>query len=298
MTPASGRGQRAHRIPARLARRSDPTVRLQDFRRNDAERAGGGLEVGEVARHDRSQRGIENRGAETLVLAKLRQHLVRCAHEGFREGESHRCGDARLVRGIAIGVQEADGHGFHPLAAELLDHRPDRGLLRRHVIASEQVGALLDLAAQTAWNGWRRFRDADVVVVGLALAADLENVAHAVAGNQRGPGRLADDQRIRRDRGAMAEVGHRVGRDAGLLEEVGDAACDRFRWILRRRWRLVTERGAVRKTHQREVRERTADVDPQRESLCGHRQASVAPRVARSARVRPSCTTPSTTTTP
>ena len=49
------RGQGAHRIPAGLARRSDTSVRLQDLRRNDTERAGGGLEIGEVARHHRPQ---------------------------------------------------------------------------------------------------------------------------------------------------------------------------------------------------------------------------------------------------
>lgn len=216
----------------------------------------------QVARHLRSDRRVQHRGGQALVLAELGQHVGRHADVGIRHDLGHDLRRAALVRRIAVGMQEADGHR---LDAGL--RVPDRrlphlvfGKRRQHL--ARRIHAFIDFGAELARHGHRRLAHAVVVQVRARLAADFQHVAKPPRGDQPDPRALALDDEIGGHRRAMAHVRHLGGRDAALREHLADAGGDGLRRIVRRGGHLVEVHRAGVLVDHREVGKRAADVYP------------------------------------
>jgi hypothetical protein len=94
------------------------------------------------------------------------------------------------------------------------------------------------------------------------LAPDLDRVAKAARGDQRGPGALALDQGVGEQRGAVHHVRDRLGRYVGLAQHFHDAALDGGVRLLGRGQDLGDAQQRARLVDHDEVGEGAADVRP------------------------------------
>ena len=95
----------------------------------------------------------------------------------------------------------------------------------------------------------------------LPLTTDLENVPEAGGGDQRGRGHFAFDQRIGRDRSAVAEIVDVAWLGASFGENLIDAALHCQRRVGRGGGSLVKEHAPVTGTDQHKIGEGSSDVD-------------------------------------
>ena len=214
----------------------------------------------EVAAGRRAERGVDGGGRRALELAHLRRDLVRGDDEGVRQRVAQDLRHALLVRGIQEREQQADGHRLHTLAGE-----PARGALHALLIElAHHAGRphpLVDLDAQPALDHRRRRRLVQAIEAGPRLAAEEQQVAESLGGDERGAREPALEQRVGGDRRAVDEVRDLARLDAGSLEHLARG----------RHHALLLARGAEHlggdqpsgPTEHR-VGERAADVDAER----------------------------------
>jgi hypothetical protein len=199
-----------------------------------------------------------------LVFAEFGEHLVRGADEELGKSLPEHLHHRRLMLGPDVAVKKTDRYSLDRFALELGEHAFQRAKVRRNGRVGGEKDALVHFLAQMPRHQGRRLVQADVVVVRLPLAPDLQYVAEAAGGDERRFGGAARDHRIGGDRGTMAEVAHLRRLDAGLGEEPLHALHDgggEIRWARRG---LVEQRPPIRQADQRDVGERAADVDAKR----------------------------------
>jgi len=154
------------------------------------------LEIG--AAH-RSEVGVHDRRDGPLVLTELGRHLVRRRH--VETALTQDGGDGAFVRGIEIGVQQADGDGFRAVRN------------RRYVSERFQLGAVGREPARHAeaprprYEGLRPVRPL-VVERGPVLAADLDHVLQPGVRDQRHCRAASFQQRVGGHRGAVGQHRH------------------------------------------------------------------------------------------
>ena len=113
--------------PARDRRRHHAAARLEEMERRPDPGAGErGLEVREVPVGDRHHGRVQRRRRGPLVLPELGVDLVRDGDE--RELPLERRAEARLVRRMRVGVEEADGHGLDAAVPQRGRQRGQLGL--------------------------------------------------------------------------------------------------------------------------------------------------------------------------
>ena len=155
------REERVDRQLAHRARRDRAAVRLHDARRVlDAEIADAALEALEIAVHDRHQARVHRRGRKALELAELGEHVARRAQIDLGPELLHERARALLVRGIGVGVQEADRDRFD---AFLLQHR-DRAA---HVVFASGATSAPSFAMRPATSS-RQSRGAGGIGFGMS----------------------------------------------------------------------------------------------------------------------------------
>ena len=111
-----------------------------------------------------------------------------------------------LVLGVGVGVQEADGDRLDALRAAGLGDGVELGELEWDEDVAVAVDTLAHLEAQPSRHERLGLAADEVVHVGPVSAADLEHVAEAARGDERGQGALALGQRVDDDRRAVDEV--------------------------------------------------------------------------------------------
>ena len=232
----------------------------------------------QVAAEQGRQVGVDDGGRAALVLAKLRQHLVRDRDVEARELGAQALGDRALVSGVEVGEQQADGHrlglagpreGRHPIQLSLRERRD-------HALGA---CALPGGEAELVGHQRGRLRRAEPVEVGAVLASDLEQVGEALGGDQG------------RARAALLEQGvgahgHAVGKRLDLVRAGARPPKRRLdrgehapRLVVRGGRRLRRVQGAPVEEHG--VGERPADVDSEQ-----HRRNLLRWAIARIARRR------------
>ncbi len=258
--PAGPEFDEPHRIADRGVDGRDPAARAHQQHR--ALEAGVGelaLEPAEITPHQRLDVGVGASGGEALVFAHFRRHVGRERHRDVGQPRPDGVADAPLVIRIGEAVQEADCDGLDLLRCQRRDRGREARRVERHQHVAMRVDALAHRKAQPARHQRRRQVDVDVVLLEPILVADLDHVAEALGGEQRGPGALALDDGVGRERRAVHDQVHVRRRDAGLGRDRAQGRDHGFLGCARRGERLRREAAVAH--FQRHVRERAADVE-------------------------------------
>ena len=112
-----------------------------------------------------------------------------------------------LVRIVGVGVDEADGDGFHALRQEGRCRLANRRLIQRRDDAAVGSDALRRLQPPAPRHQRLRLAPGQVEHAGRANAADLQHVAEAARGQQPGPRADLLQDGVRRHRGAVHDLG-------------------------------------------------------------------------------------------
>ena len=107
-----GSGQRGgDRLAHHLGGAGDAAARLHDQERLVLEIAELVVDAAQIALHVRLDERIDQRGHRALVFAIFRQHVAGQRQRAFGVFLGDDLGDAALVRGVGIGVHQADADG-------------------------------------------------------------------------------------------------------------------------------------------------------------------------------------------
>ena len=219
------------------------------------------LEPFQIAVEHRAGERVDRRRGPALELAHVRKHVRRAGDEQAGGGFRQDLGGASLVRGVGVGVQEADSHRLDAQGQELLRRGPDAGLVEFRRDAAIVAHTLGNLDAQRpAHQRWRIF-DAQIEQVVAPLETHIHDVAEAGRDQHAGPGALALDDGVGDEGRAMHDLDHVCDVDVVLRGQRLDAVEHGHGWIGRRRQPLVDCDAGTAAVMQREVRERTADID-------------------------------------
>ena len=176
-------------------------------RGGESERLEPRAEAFDVARHHRAEIGVQHHRRQPLELAELRRDLVAGRKEGVGQLLTQDGERALLVLGPHEAVKKGYRDRLHAGRLELA-RGGAHGLFvecRRDLAGMQH--AFGHFEPQVARHQNRRFVDLDVVEVGPLLPADLQQVAEALGGDQAGLDATMLDQRVGRDRRAVAEIG-------------------------------------------------------------------------------------------
>ncbi len=223
----------------------------------------GGMQIhfqpGEVAGDDGLHIRVGASGAEALVLAHLGRDLARQRHWNGRQLLLQQLAHAALVRAIGIAVQKADRDAFDFLRAQGGDRLQHRALIERQQHRAVGRDALAHRQPPLARYQRRRLLQVEVVLLEAALGAELDRVAKALGGQERGARALALDQRVGREGGAVDDDLDVTGTNPGRFERGADAL--EHRLLGRRRRGEDLDRPLPRLPLGDHVGEGTANVD-------------------------------------
>ena len=221
----------AHRHVGGRLEADDAAVRLSEMRRDrHAERGQARRKAIDVALHHRAEIGIHHRGREPLEFTELRRDLVARADESLGIFLLHDRLGAELMLRPHEAVQKRDRDRTDAGRAQRARRGTDRVFVERDLDVAGMTHALGDLETQVARDQRRRLVGEDVVKIGPLLPADLQQIAKPVGGDEAGRHALVLDQRVGRDRRAVAEIAdRRCGLIARLRRHAAHAFFDTLR---------------------------------------------------------------------
>ena len=170
-------------------------------------------------------------------------------------------GQPPLVDGIQVGVEQADRERRDAAGGQRPDGPAGVGLVERRAHAAVGEHPLGHLADEAARDQRGRLLDLQVVDLVALLAADDQHVAEAAGREQADAGRLALDDDVGAERGAVHSLAQRRPVHAGAadqLVETGQAG----RGGIGIRREPLAGRQLARRRLQHEVGERATDVEP------------------------------------
>ncbi|MPL86103.1 hypothetical protein SDC9_32079 [bioreactor metagenome] len=261
------RVDRIDRLVRHHPAKRQPAVRLEVAHRGArAERLEIAVDLLDIAREDRRQIGVHDRGRGAGVFAHLRIERAAQREAHTRHHLAHDLAGAALVGGVQHRPDEGDRDRLDALGQEMAAGLAHVLLVQRAVHGAGRQHPLAHAAAQIARHQHPRRRIVGVVAIAVFLVAeaDLDAVLVAGRGDQPGARALVLDQRVQPDGGAVdAQIGVRddlARRDAGLFLDQGQAVLDRAGRVLRRRERLEDPHAAAA-VGEDEVGEGAAGVD-------------------------------------
>ena len=198
-----------HRLRARRLEGHHAAVALRDVRAapRSRPRARRGPRPLEIAGHHRSEVGVHHDRRQPLVLAELRRDLVRARHEAPGSSSS----TMRRAR-AARGAGRRSCRGSRRRSTRAPAARSARAAARTWA-SSSGVSMRPSWRRRSATScrrargtSSRRLVGLQIVEMRAALAADLEQVAEPLGGDEARSRAAVLDQRIGGDGGAVAEV--------------------------------------------------------------------------------------------
>jgi len=218
--------QQQHRLRRHQLGRGKAAIRLHEQQLAvEARTAQPAAEIGDVARADRAEHGVQHRGAGALILSDLGVHLMRGGEELAGQPLGQEAQRFLLMRRIDEGVQEGDGDGVD------IRRRDPVGQPRQlvEVEPGDDVAAIVQpfrhLEAIAARHQRARIVEAEVVQVRPVVpgdAAQFQDVAEALGRDQ---GRLragAFDDHVRSHGRAMADEADGVRGCAGNFQDLAE----------------------------------------------------------------------------
>ena len=168
----------------------------------------------QVCLHQRLQRRVDGGRRRPPVLADDRIQLVRERERHLRPLAGEQLADAELVVRVDDRPDQAHRDCLRAQAPRVLDRGEDALLVELDEDVPLGVDALADLERQVAGHVRRRVRELPERLE-LPALAEQEDVREALGGEERGPGRAALDDRVRRP-------GRAVGEHVGACEQLAD----------------------------------------------------------------------------
>jgi hypothetical protein len=165
-----------------------------------------GAEPLDVALHHRAEIRVHHHGREPLELAELRRDFVARADEGLGQFLLQNAFRRLLVFGAHEAVEERDRDRGDAGRAKLLRGCAHGCFVERRLDRAGVPYALGHFDAQVARDERRRLVGEKIVEVGPLLPADFQKIAKARGGHETGLDAAMLDQRVGRDRGAVAEI--------------------------------------------------------------------------------------------
>src|SRR6266851_2715171 len=185
------REQGLYRVAGDHRRGRDATVGAHDVQLGGepllAETA---FKPGDIVTQPRPDKGVEQRGGESLEFAELRRHLGRAADEDFGRLLAHDVARARLVRRVEVGEQEADGYRLDTVVAQRASGLAHPRLVERdqHVAAWRNEAlrhrSAVPPAGQRPVLPWHLL--ADRIMLRPLVAPDMDDIAIALRGDHPG----------------------------------------------------------------------------------------------------------------
>ena len=173
-----------------------------------------------------------------------------------------RCTQPALVLGVEEAEEQGDGHGLDARGLDCRDQAVDLGLGQRRDDLAVGADALADLEAAAARDESAGRILEQVVEVAAGGAPQLQDVAEAARGDERGARAVLRQDGVGDDRGGMREQ-HHLGRlQAVALHGAGEPGEHALGEVARRGRHLGDADRPARIVDQRHIRERAADVDP------------------------------------
>ena len=207
---AGGAGfQQAHGKGARGLDRDQPAGRMHEAQMaGEAPRAQLALEPAEIGRHQRLHIGVAAGRDAARIFAELRHHVRGDRDRHVRQHLRDDRGRAALMRGIAIGVEEADRDRLRARLAQRARRAAHRLLVERRDDGAVAVDALRHFEPAASRHQRVGEGEEQVVDVVALLGAGFEHVAEPGRGDQPELRALALDQRIGDERGAVHDFRH------------------------------------------------------------------------------------------
>ena len=239
------------------------------------------LHIGGDRRH---HTGIHDRRQAALVLAHHRQHIDRRRHRHVRQCGAQHLGDAAFMRGIGERVQQADRDRLHIQPAQLRGGLVHARFVERCQHDTARPDAFTHLEhARRRHRALRLHPGEQVRLARNVLPPDLQHVPKSRGGHQRGARGLALQDQIGGDRRAMQHARDILRASGGLRQSEHDAGQECFGRIRRRARRLGAPLSSARAVRQRDIGERAADIDSDREISWRHRRV---PMISHATRAR------------
>ena len=209
--------------------------------------------------HRRADVGVDDGGGGALVLQLPGQHVHRQRDERVRQHLAQNLAGAPLVGGVGIGVQVADRDRFDTGGADALGRGADSRFVEGAEHFAARTGPLVDLEPMLPRHerGWTLVER--LVEVRNPDPPELQHVAKAARGEQRGRRALAFEDCVCRHRASMQQLFERDGRRAELSEQVAHSGDHRVRVVVRGGRELSGGEPTIRREHGN-VGEGPADV--------------------------------------
>ena len=131
------------------------------------------------------------------------------------------------MRRIGKRVDEADRDGLHLLGEQRVNSAFGIRRIERPLDGASVIDALVHDLAQVALDERRRLGPREIVETRHSQGADLKDITESLRGDQADACPLVLEDRVRRDRSAVADFLDRAPGKAGLCEQFGQAIDDR-----------------------------------------------------------------------
>ena len=242
----------------------DAAVRAHHVERRQAHAARRALQPLQIGGQDRPDIGADRGRAGALELLDLRQHLA-TTDRSARPGSAarRRAPSRRSCSGLRKLNSSETAIASHARRLQRRDQAVDLALGERRDDGAVGADALGDLEAAAARDQRGRRVLEQVVEVGARRAPQLQHVAEAARGDERGARALLLQDGVGDDGGGVRQqpdLGRRRRRSAASpMSSAASTPSARSRGVV---GTLATPMLPARLVDQRHVRERAADVDP------------------------------------
>ncbi len=228
--------------------------------RGDVKAAQRGGQRGQVAGYDGQDIGIDDGGGGSLILLDLGQDLRRQANRHIRCPFGDQFTDAPFVGAVGIGIDQRYRDRLDPVGQQFFDCRPCRDFVQWGQNAALVVNTLDNLGPVGAAGQGLGLLPGQIVKRGHAKAANFQDIAEAVRGDQSGLDAPAFQNGVGSDGGAVDNLGNCRGGDCAAPEHHRQALGDAAAVVVRRRGHFQRQGFAVG-GQEHHVGKRAADID-------------------------------------
>lgn len=192
----------------------------------------------EIACHQRLHIGVRRRRRHPLVFAGFGSHARRDADAHLGEGGPQRVRHLLLVRGVGIGMQQADGERLELVRFDRAHELDERSGIERFDDPAVDSDALVDLEAPLRRDQRLRKLDIEIVEIVAQLARYVGDVTRPFRDDEARARAVPFDERVGHERGGVNDIGHLAGsaaRIAGpdLAQKLGNHRGNAFAGIVR-----------------------------------------------------------------